>query len=148
MHDLTPSQRDVVNCDNKYYLVPASAGSGKTFVLTERIKRLLSGLRRGGKVLALNFTNKAARELRDRLLKSYAADELAAKAVVGNIHSRKETTGYASGALNGSTTNKCFVTEDPAPTMVHAAGGPHAAGTRSKCKYRVYHTRAGSVCTT
>ena len=93
MHDLTPSQRDVVNCDNKYYLVPASAGSGKTFVLTERIKRLLSGLRRGGKVLALNFTNKAARELRDRLLKSYAADELAAKAVVGNIHSRKETTG-------------------------------------------------------
>lgn len=87
MISLTPRQQEIVNCDSKYCLVSASAGSGKTLVLTKRIERLLSGLQRGEKVLALTFTNKAARELRERLLNTYPEEELSAKAFVGTIHS-------------------------------------------------------------
>ncbi len=84
---LTVRQQEIVDCDSKYCLVAASAGSGKTLVLTKRIERLLEGLRHGEKVLALTFTNKAARELGDRLLGVYSREELSEKVFVGTIHS-------------------------------------------------------------
>lgn len=87
MVNLTARQQEIVDCDSKYCLVAASAGSGKTLVLTKRIERLLEGLRRGKKVLALTFTNKAARELRERLLEVYSKEELSEKVFVGTIHS-------------------------------------------------------------
>lgn len=87
MVNLTTCQQEVVNSDSKYCLVTASAGSGKTLVLTKRIEKLLGALKRGEKVLALTFTNKAARELRERLLRTHAEDELASKVFVGTIHS-------------------------------------------------------------
>ena len=124
MHDLAPSQRDVVNCESKYYLVLASAGSGKTLVLAERIKRLLSGLRRGEKVLALTFNNKAARELRDRLLRSYSADELAERATVGTIHSFCAEFVSRRGSTIGlpSDLHVFESVEDRLPIFVEAVG--------------------------
>lgn len=62
---LSDKQKSIVDLEQGAYLVLASAGSGKTRVLTERIKRLSENEK--GKILAITFTNKAAAEIEDRL---------------------------------------------------------------------------------
>lgn len=66
--DLTPAQRTAVIVDAGPLIVVASAGAGKTRVLTRRIAyRVASGSGEASHVLALTFTRKAAGELQERL---------------------------------------------------------------------------------
>ena len=62
---LSPKQEQAVFHKEGAILVKASAGSGKTRVLTERIKRLLPQTKRN--ILAITFTNKAGEEMKERL---------------------------------------------------------------------------------
>lgn len=62
---LSPKQQEIVSFGSGAILVKASAGSGKTRVLTERIKKLLDTTNR--KILAITFTNKAGEEMKERL---------------------------------------------------------------------------------
>ena len=62
---LSETQKKIVEHENGSLLVMASAGTGKTRVLTERIKRLLKISTK--KVLAITFTNKAGAEMKERL---------------------------------------------------------------------------------
>ncbi len=62
---LSPKQQEIASFKDGAVLVRASAGSGKTRVLVERIKMLASITKR--KVLAITFTNKACEEIRTRL---------------------------------------------------------------------------------
>lgn len=78
---LSNEQQKVVDTKEGPLLVKASAGSGKTRVLTERIKALLPTTRR--KILAITFTNKAGEEMRSRLEGvSQVADQL----FIGTFH--------------------------------------------------------------
>src|SRR3984893_6658010 len=61
------TQRQDVEFGDGPLLVVAGPGTGKTRVLTERVRRLLSTSREHFRVLALTFTNKAAREMEERL---------------------------------------------------------------------------------
>lgn len=65
---LNPEQHAAVTSDSRYLLVLAGAGSGKTRVLTHRIGWLIAaGLASPYSVLAVTFTNKAAREMKSRV---------------------------------------------------------------------------------
>jgi DNA helicase II / ATP-dependent DNA helicase PcrA len=68
LRNLNPEQRAAVTLPNEHALILAGAGSGKTRVLTTRIAWLLSTGQVGpGGVLAVTFTNKAAKEMMTRL---------------------------------------------------------------------------------
>ena len=80
--NLSTKQSEIVDLGTGSYLVEASAGSGKTRVLTERVKNLLED--NSSKVLAITFTNKASEELKERL----ELEKLKNKNVfVGTFHS-------------------------------------------------------------
>lgn len=80
---LSLEQKEIVQATEGAHLVLASAGSGKTRVLTERVKQLLKSPQRRYRVLALTFTNRAAEEMKGRLLD---VPDLNARAFVGTIH--------------------------------------------------------------
>ncbi len=68
MHNLNPEQRSAVTLPPEHALILAGAGSGKTRVLTTRIAWLLqTGQTSPGGILAVTFTNKAAKEMMTRL---------------------------------------------------------------------------------
>ncbi|MBI3586830.1 MAG: UvrD-helicase domain-containing protein [Ignavibacteriales bacterium] len=69
LKDLNPVQQEAVKAANGPVMIIAGAGSGKTRVLTYRIAHLVSCKVPPHQILALTFTNKAANEMKERILK-------------------------------------------------------------------------------
>ena len=86
IEDLNPSQCEAVLCIDAPSLVIAGAGSGKTRVLTYKVAYLLEQGMQPWNILALTFTNKAAREMRERIA-NLVSPEKAASLWMGTFHS-------------------------------------------------------------
>jgi ATP-dependent DNA helicase Rep len=86
---LNPAQREAVAYDAAPLLVLAGAGSGKTRVITAKIAHLVARDVAPERIVAITFTNKAAREMRERAqaaLKRASAADAAAKIAVSTFH--------------------------------------------------------------
>ena len=86
LNDLNDAQRAAVEYIDGPSLVIAGAGSGKTRVLTYKIAYLLSQGMKPWSIMALTFTNKAAREMKERIGK-LVGDDLALHLYMGTFHS-------------------------------------------------------------
>jgi DNA helicase-2/ATP-dependent DNA helicase PcrA len=86
LDELNEAQKDAVINFGGPSLVIAGAGAGKTRVLTFRVAYLLNKGIRADKILALTFTNKAAREMKERII-AIAGSDIARFLWMGTFHS-------------------------------------------------------------
>lgn len=104
LDDLNPAQREAVLYDQGPALIVAGAGSGKTRVITYKLAHLIEQGYDPSKLYALTFTNKAAREMRLRVLQMVHPEQ-AAKIRMGTFHSIFARILRSYAVLLGYTSN-------------------------------------------
>lgn len=83
---LTDAQQEVVTSLDTHILLLASAGTGKTNTLAHRIGHMIqTGVTEGARILCMTFTNKACKEMQDRILRIAGSEAMAVK--VSTFHS-------------------------------------------------------------
>src|SRR5438876_547382 len=83
--DINPAQQKAIAHRGSHLIIIAGPGTGKTHTLTYRIVALAEELQGHERILAITFTNKAAREMEERLAKRISHP--APKITVGTFHS-------------------------------------------------------------
>lgn len=99
---LDKNQLEIVNSKHNKIIVEASAGSGKTYTLIERVKRILNDGVKPENIVVITFTNMAAEELKERLTDVPGIGDC----FVGTIHS------FANKIFKSSNENYKLFTEE------------------------------------
>ena len=119
LEGLNDKQKEAVTEPNGAILVLAGAGSGKTKVLTSRIVELIKKGASPNDILAVTFTNKAAREMQERL-STYLGENVVKRMWVGTFHSicgrilRRDLENYKT--KDGRSWNNNYVIYDDSDT--------------------------------
>ena len=118
--NLNREQADAVQTTQGALLILAGAGSGKTRVLTSRIAYMIQHGAVSGKILAVTFTNKAAKEMRERL-SSILGENVVKYMWVGTFHSicgrilRQDIENYSF--QSGKSLDKNFTIYDETDSL-------------------------------
>ena len=118
LEDLNQEQRQSVESINGPVMVIAGAGSGKTRVLTYRVARLLELGTDPFNVLALTFTNKAAREMKERIMKLVGKE--ARNVWMGTFHSVFARILRMDGHLLGYPQNFTIYDTDDSKSLLRS----------------------------
>lgn len=113
---LNDKQKEAVMHVDGPCLVLAGAGSGKTKVLTERIVNLINNGVSPYSILAITFTNKAAREMRERVYNSI--EEEANKIFIGTFHSLGLKIVRENASVIGYSNNVTILDRDDVNTLI------------------------------
>ena len=113
---LNDKQKEAVMHVDGSCLVLAGAGSGKTKVLTERIVNLINNGVSPYNILAITFTNKAAREMRERVYNSI--EEEANKIFIGTFHSLGLKIVRENASVIGYSNNVTILDRDDVNTLI------------------------------
>ena len=119
LNDLNEAQRAAVEYIDGPSLVIAGAGSGKTRVLTYKIAYLLSQGMKPWSIMALTFTNKAAREMKERIGK-LVGNDLAQHLYMGTFHSIFSRILRAEAEHIGFNNNFTIYDESDSRSLVKA----------------------------
>jgi len=117
LNDLNEVQRQAVESINGPVMVIAGAGSGKTRVLTYRVAHLISTGVDPFNVLALTFTNKAAREMKGRILQLVGNSD-ARNVWMGTFHSVFSKILRIDGHLLGYPSNYTIYDTDDSKSLI------------------------------
>ena len=117
LNDLNESQRKAVEYIDGPSLVIAGAGSGKTRVLTYKIAYLLQQGVKPWSIMALTFTNKAAREMKERIGK-LVGQKLAQHLYMGTFHSIFSRILRAEAQHIGFTNNFTIYDESDSRSLI------------------------------
>ena len=116
LNELNESQRKAVECIDGPLMVIAGAGSGKTRVLTYRVAYLISKGVDPFNILCLTFTNKAAREMKDRIVKIVGGE--ARNVWMGTFHSVFARILRIDGHLLGYPPNFTIYDSDDSKSLI------------------------------
>lgn len=119
LDQLNDAQRNAVTCTNGPVMVIAGAGSGKTRVLTYRIAYMLSQGVDPFNILALTFTNKAAREMKGRIMDLVGSTE-GRNVWMGTFHSIFAKILRIEGKLLGYPSNFTIYDTDDSKSVIKA----------------------------
>jgi ATP-dependent DNA helicase Rep len=131
---LNPAQRDAVRYDEAPLLVLAGAGSGKTRVITAKIAHLVERGVAPEKIVAITFTNKAAREMRERAQSAlrHAANDAASKISVSTFHAYGQSIIRSEARTLGIKPSfSIFDPADAEPIVAELAATADRARTRA-----------------
>ena len=117
LNDLNEVQRQAVESINGPVMVIAGAGSGKTRVLTYRVAHLINTGVDPFNVLALTFTNKAAREMKGRILQLVGNSD-ARNVWMGTFHSVFSKILRIDGHLLGYPSNYTIYDTDDSKSLI------------------------------
>lgn len=116
LDELNESQRKAVECIDGPVMVIAGAGSGKTRVLTYRVAYLIKKGVDPFNILCLTFTNKAAREMKDRIVKIVGGE--AKNVWMGTFHSVFARILRSDGHLLGYPANFTIYDSDDSKSLI------------------------------
>ena len=114
IENLNKEQREAVKHIEGPCLVLAGAGSGKTKVLTTRIANMINKGIYSGNILAITFTNKAAKEMRDRISRIVSENY----AFVGTFHSFGLRVIRENYELMGLSKNFTIIDSDDVASII------------------------------
>jgi ATP-dependent DNA helicase Rep len=132
---LNPAQREAVRYVDGPLLVLAGAGSGKTRVIAAKIGHLIESGHDPNRIVAITFTNKAAREMRERaaeLLSKQRRSSLAADVTIRTFHSLGLTIiRSGASALGLKPGFSIFDPDDVEPLIAELMGTADRARARA-----------------
>lgn len=118
---LTNSQNEAVEIIDGPLLIIAGAGAGKTKVLTHRIANLIHHGTVPENILAITFTNKAAKEMRERVHKLLEEERIQGSPWIGTFHALGATIARENAHLLGRTKTFSILDEGDTNSIIKDA---------------------------